>query len=123
MQRPTLTWNAGRSISESRGEFEATPDRGFFGKGFVRPFNVVWNYLVKGFVGTTCAFVGHAALFSLNTVFSVLAVVATPVWALASAVAVYVFSLLLYDVDAPRGSPGLLLPRLVIWDFLLNGKC
>nr|CAD7256838.1 unnamed protein product [Timema shepardi] len=43
-----------RHISKSRTHFETKPDTGFIGKGFTRHLNRLWNYLVKGLLGTLC---------------------------------------------------------------------
>lgn len=36
--------NLWRHITKARRDFESAPDRGFFGKGFIRPFHAFWNY-------------------------------------------------------------------------------
>jgi hypothetical protein len=78
-------------------EFENAPDEGFFGKGFVRPFNLAWNYICKGFVGTCATFVLHPILGILNAVLSVGLILVSPVWAFAGAFGMYLLNVFLYD--------------------------
>jgi hypothetical protein len=109
------------NISESRDEFENAPDEGFFGKGFVRPFNLFWNYICKGAIGTTVAFIVHPSLSILNISVCLLLTLISPVWSLIGAVTVYLCNVFIYDI-APYSyfAP---LVKYIFWDFLIKGIC
>lgn len=110
-----------RHISASREQFEAIPDRGLIGKGLQRVFNVAWNYGIKGVIGTVGAFVGHLGMVAVNTAVSVVALATSPLWSIASPILIYLFSMLIYDVDACSMHPVFPLFQLVIWRFLIKG--
>lgn len=111
-----------RNISDSRKQFEATPEGGFFGKSFTRPFNVIWNYFFKGVIGTLGAFLGHALLGVGNFVISTALVVSSPVWALGGAFGLYLVSQLIYDPDSTGTAPEWFpLFQILIKDLLVKG--
>lgn len=110
-----------KHISKSRTDFESAPNEGFFGKGFVRPFNLLWNYICKGVVGTGIVFFGHPLLSVLQTVISTALIVTSPVWSLAHALATYLCSIFIYDVDAPGNTVGLPFFQIFVWRCLLKG--
>jgi hypothetical protein len=116
--------NLWRHISGARQEFEAAPDEGFFGKSFTRPFNLFWNYVCKGTVGTVAAFFGHPILAVLNAILGIGLVVTSPIWSLCGGIIIYLFSILIYDIDRDGrdgGSRYFPLFRYIIWDILLKG--
>jgi len=89
------------SISESRQRFEQTADNGILGKGFSRFFNRLWNYGVKGFLGTVLVGVGHPLLMVLNTIASGVLFGSAPVWSTAVQLCRYVFNMFVWDLDGP----------------------
>ncbi|GAQ85332.1 hypothetical protein KFL_002300040 [Klebsormidium nitens] len=105
-------------VFASRERFESEPSRGLIGKSLARPFNLVWNYLAKGALGTAllCAFIPVATL--LTVAGSAAVVVTAPVWAPGLALGQYFWDFLLWD-----GMTGELLPvpKAVLWNIALNG--
>ena len=110
-----------RNIRESREKFESTPEGGFFGKSFTRPFHLFWNYICKGLIGTAAAFVGHALLGVGNAALSLGLIATSPVWALGGSIAVYLFNELVYDFDSTTDRHWFPLPQIIVKDFLFLG--
>ncbi|QKF93535.1 hypothetical protein QKU48_gp0077 [Fadolivirus algeromassiliense] len=112
-----------QNIAESRTAFERTPDTGLLGKSFTRIFNVLWNYGVKGVIGTTLCFVGHPLLVAVNTVLSAGGILTSPVWGVLLPVLRYLFDILIYDLDSPYKDKSALFPLFytVFIKFLMKG--
>ena len=113
-----------QNIAASRTDFEKTPDTGFFGKSFTRPFHLLWNYIGKGVFGSTFAFAGHLIFGMINAAFSICATVASPAWSIVGAVGHYLVDQFIYDLDKENGrSKWFPLFSIVIKDFLVKGLC
>ncbi len=111
-----------RHMAASRAAFEASPDRGLLTKSATRPFNLLWNFVVKGIVGTSFALAFHLSLAALNFGASVATAVTAPLMAAVGSVGCYVLSQLVYDFDSPNNDRVFFpLPRLVLGDFLIFG--
>lgn len=112
-----------RNIQTSRREFEEAPDEGFFGKSFTRPFNIVWNYVFKGFFGTTLSLVYHPVFVLLQTLLTIVVTTTSPVWGFGGALFKWLFDILIYDLDAPSNSSPMWFPlfQLLFKDFLIKG--
>ena len=124
----SVTWlgrlkNLWHHISNSRSTFEASPDTSILGKSFTRIFNLIWNYCIKGGIGTPLILIGHPLLTLCNTLFSVLGSVTSPIWAILLPLLQYLFEIIIYDFEAPSGQEYSVLPliRLVFWKFLIKG--
>ena len=90
-----------RHISKARSHFEATPDTGFIGKGVTRHANRLWNYVVKGLLGTlllTMLFPVTCVVASLG---STAVAVTAPLWVPVVVLGVQLASVLVYDMDCP----------------------
>jgi len=92
-------WN---NIKESRLRFESEVDDGILGKSFTRIFNVLWNYVIKGAIGTPIVFFGYLILILLNTVIGIGAIVTSPIWSVILPLVKYLFYIIIYDTDAPN---------------------
>lgn len=118
--RIKLLWE---NISRSRQEFEDTPDTGILGKSFTRIINVLWNYVIKGGLGTALCFVGHPILVVLNTIVTGLSVITSPLWAPVFAILKYLFDIFIYDFDLPNehdtGAIGIF--RIIFYNLLVKG--
>lgn len=90
-----------RHISKARTRFESRPDTGFIGKGMTRHANRVWNYGVKGLLGTMALVFVFPVVCVAVSVASVALAVLAPVWVPAVTLAVHVFMWLVYDFDGP----------------------
>eukprot|EP00727_Mastigamoeba_balamuthi_P014732 m51a1_g9885 hypothetical protein (1005) ;mRNA; r:21512-25394 len=87
------------SISQSRSNFERTPDTGLIGKGVTRLFNLFWNYVVKGLVGTALVVLLQPPLTVANVMATVLLVLGTVLYIPVASLAVCLFNLLVYDTS------------------------
>eukprot|EP00927_Polykrikos_kofoidii_P054690 TRINITY_DN49079_c0_g1_i1.p1 TRINITY_DN49079_c0_g1~~TRINITY_DN49079_c0_g1_i1.p1 ORF type:complete len:1036 (-),score=159.16 TRINITY_DN49079_c0_g1_i1:59-3094(-) len=85
-------------ISKSRTRFESKPDTGLLGKSITRPFNLVWNYLFLGFVGTTLLLVMQPVLTLLNIPLCILLFLTPVFWAPILSLLAYVVCIILFDV-------------------------
>jgi len=63
--------NIWKSVKKSRTEFEQETDLGFLGKGISRAFNVTWNYLIKGALGSTLVLISYPPIVIGSAIFSV----------------------------------------------------
>lgn len=90
-----------RDISKSRSHFETSPDTGFVGKGITRNLNRVWNYGIKGFLGTLIIFVLFPITCLTVTALGLLFAVTAPIWVPLIAICLHIFIVLVYDIDCP----------------------
>ncbi|XP_055949382.1 uncharacterized protein LOC129983778 [Argiope bruennichi] len=96
--RLLLLW---RHISKSRTEFESRPDTGFIGKGFSRHLNRLWNYFIKGALGTLLI-VFFFPLICFSVSFLSLCVAAfAAVWVPAVTLVFHLVMIFVYDFDSP----------------------
>ncbi|KAK8396821.1 hypothetical protein O3P69_005057 [Scylla paramamosain] len=92
-----------RHISKSRTHFETTPDTGFIGKSVTRHINRMWNYVMKGIVGTlflTTVFPLTCLVVSMG---SMAIAVAAPLWVPMCVLLTHVACVFIYDLDSPTG--------------------
>lgn len=116
-----------KNIRQSRNEFENEHDDGILGKSFKRFFNVMNNYAIKGVVGTSLLLVFYPILILLNTIVSMVGIVASPVWSIVLALLRYLFDIFINDADAPNSNERRCMPLLsIIFDKILLrglGQC
>lgn len=86
-----------KSIGDAIAKFEATPDTTFFGKDFARILNRIYNYGIRGILGTVGIAIGHPLLVLLSTIASAVGIITSPLWAPLYAILVYIFNALIYD--------------------------
>lgn len=112
-----------QNISDSRDQFESAPETGFLGKSFTRIFNLLWNYGVKGIIGTTLCLVGHPILVILNTLLSGIASLTSPLWGPLLSIIRYLFTVLIYDLDSPDEEKVVIVPLFydLLYKFLIKG--
>lgn len=77
VSRIAAIWN---HVSKSRKTFEDQPDRGLLGKSVTRIFNVIWNYFIKGFIGTVGLILIYPILCLTVSLVSLVIGLLTPVW-------------------------------------------
>ncbi|XP_004345121.1 hypothetical protein CAOG_06372 [Capsaspora owczarzaki ATCC 30864] len=108
-------------VHQCRVEYEATMDNGIIGKGFSRPFHILWHRGIVGGLGSVMLLVGQPILTVLNVGLSLAAGVGAPAIALGVALARYLADIVLYD-SSTKGSSHRGLPLLqVLFRNLLDG--
>lgn len=112
-----------RDVSKSRSHFESSPDTGFIGKGITRNLNRVWNYGIKGFLGTVVIFILLPIVCIIITTVSLLLAVTAPLWVPIMSICLHAFMVLVYDFDCPdatRNKIGIFWEALV-FNILIEG--
>ncbi|XP_054716194.1 uncharacterized protein LOC129225725 [Uloborus diversus] len=118
--RLLLLW---RHISKSRTEFESRPDTGFIGKGFSRHLNRLWNYLVKGALGTLLIVFFMPIICSFLSFLSLCIALSAPLWVPAATFIFHLAMVFLYDFDSP-GLPRnkvCIVMEALLWHICLQG--
>lgn len=108
------------NISQSRQEFEDSPDTSLIGKGFTRIINKTYNYLIRGCLGTLVIAFGHPILTVVNTIGSLLLMVTSPLWSVVIGLLIYLFTIFIYDIFG-LGDSKFKLFKLFFKDFLFKG--
>ncbi|XP_043205633.1 uncharacterized protein LOC122372479 isoform X2 [Amphibalanus amphitrite] len=101
---PTLTsrlLSLWRHISKSRTEFETSPDTGFIGKDMTRHLNRLWNYALKGVLGTLLLVLLFPAACLAVSLTSLLLAAAVPIWVPVAVLLFHLFMVCGYDLDSP----------------------
>lgn len=112
-----------RHISKSRTHFESEPDTGFIGKGFTRNMNRVWNYFIKGFLGTVVILFIFPIVCLTASLSSIMLALAAPIWVPAFTILLHVYIMLVYDLDCPDPSRNryCVFFEALIWNILVQG--
>lgn len=93
-----------RHISKARTHFETEPDTGFVGKGMTRHLNRLYNYFIKGFLGSLLILVLFPLLCISVSISSVAFAIAAPLWMPFITVILHLYMMLFFDVDCPDES-------------------
>uniref|UniRef100_A0A182NCW1 Uncharacterized protein n=1 Tax=Anopheles dirus TaxID=7168 RepID=A0A182NCW1_9DIPT len=93
-----------RHISKARTHFETEPDTGFIGKGMTRHLNRLYNYFIKGFLGTLVILVLFPLLCCAVSASSLALAIAAPLWMPFITVTLHLYMMLVYDLDCPDES-------------------
>lgn len=112
-----------RHISKSRTHFETEPDTGFIGKGLTRHLNRIWNYFIKGFLGTLlilfifpllCISVSFTSIFFALTAF---------LWIPCVTIILHLYMMLIYDMDSPKEERNkfCIFLEAIGWNIILQG--
>lgn len=112
-----------RHISKSRTHFETEPDTGFIGKGFTRHVNRIWNYLVKGLLGTLATILIFPVI-CLSVSLCSLAIAATAfIWMPVVTLCLHIFMALVYDMDSPDKTRNqyFVILEAVLWNIGVQG--
>ncbi|KAL0279520.1 UNVERIFIED_CONTAM: hypothetical protein PYX00_001058 [Menopon gallinae] len=112
-----------RHISKSRTHFETKPDTGFIGKGMTRHLNRVWNYIVKGLLGTLLWTVLFPVICIVISSFSIFVAVTAIVWMPVFTFLLHIFMAVIYDLDSPDPSRNKYFSVLeaIVWNILIQG--
>ncbi|GFS15118.1 Gmk_2 protein [Elysia marginata] len=111
------------NVASSRAAFEAAPDTGFLGKSMTRHFNRLWNYVLKGAVGSVITVLVMPVACVATSTLSLLAAVLSPLWVPAVTLIAHFFFFLVWDLDCPRSGKNRLslLCEALVWNLLLQG--
>lgn len=96
---------------------------GFIGKGLTRAMNQIWNYFVKGFLGTvTIVFIFPILCIGVS-VGSILLSLTSPIWVPFLAVLLHLFMMIIYDIDCPSENHNryCIVLKAIFWNILIQG--
>lgn len=92
-----------KHIRKARAKFEETPDKGLLGKAATRPFNVIWNYFFKGFIGTFVLLLVFPLLCLVISTLSLALAILVPIWYPFFSILHHLAFALIYDWDMAKG--------------------
>lgn len=112
-----------RHISKSRTHFETEPDTGFIGKGFTRHMNRLWNYFIKGFLGTCIILFIFPIICVSVSLCSIVFAILAPLWIPIVTIILHIYMMLIYDLDCPDPSKNryCIVLEAIIWNILIQG--
>lgn len=112
-----------RHISKSRTHFETKPDTGFIGKGMTRHINRLWNYIVKGLLGTLGIILVFPVVCLLISCGSLAVTVTAIFWMPVVTLGLHLFMALIYDLDSPDPSRNryLVMLEAILWNIGIQG--
>ncbi|XP_063709490.1 uncharacterized protein LOC134837994 isoform X3 [Culicoides brevitarsis] len=90
-----------RHISKARTKFETEPDTGFIGKGITRQLNRLYNYVIKGFLGTFMILFLFPLLCIVVSGTSIFFALTAPLWIPFVTIILHIYIMLIYDIDCP----------------------
>lgn len=96
---------------------------GFIGKGMTRHLNRIWNYFIKGFLGTLLILFAFPIVCIIISFASIFLAIASPIWIPCITLALHLYMMLIYDLDSPNDERNkyCILLEAVGWDILLQG--
>lgn len=120
MSRISDLWN---HVRRCRNDFENTPDTGMLGKNFARPMNMLWNYFVKGFLGTMTVLLIIPPICVVASSVSIVFGLVAPVFACIASVLWTIIMVLVLDFENPRKHEFAVVPifQAYIWLLLIRG--
>lgn len=113
-----------RHISKARTHFETEPDTGFIGKGMTRHLNRLYNYFIKGFLGSLLIMTLFPLLCISVSISSIAFAIAAPLWMPFITVTLHVYMMMVYDLDCPdesRRNRYCILLEAVGWNIIMQG--
>ena len=113
-----------RNISKARTHFETEPDTGFIGKGMTRHLNRVYNYFVKGFLGSLIILILFPVLCISVSCTSIFFAITAPLWMPFITVTLHLYMMLIYDLDCPDAASRNLFCiflEAVVWNIGIQG--
>lgn len=88
-----------------------------------RHLNRVWNYFIKGFLGSLLILFAFPLVCISISLASIFLAIASPIWIPCITIILHLYMMLVFDLDSPndeRNKYCILLEALV-WDILLQG--
>jgi hypothetical protein len=89
--------NLWTNVRASREKFTSAPDTGILSKRISNIFNVIWNYLICGVLGTVLLVLIHPLLCVLNIILMILLSVMSPIYIPLWSIVYYLGCVLIYD--------------------------
>jgi hypothetical protein len=83
-------WNY---IIESRNDFEMEQDTSIIGKTFTRPINILWNYIIKGLIGTLIILITFPSLCLIKIASWTCILILSPIISIVSVISIYLFNI------------------------------
>ncbi|CAD5123849.1 DgyrCDS12155 [Dimorphilus gyrociliatus] len=126
MSRMFKLW---RHVFRSVENFELQDDTAFIEKNVQRPFNRIWNYGIKGALGTFLLFLTVPLICILSTLGSLILAIFVPLWVPVLTVLWHFFCVAIYDIDHPNRHVAFykklsyFFLNIIIWRLLLRGIC
>ena len=108
-----------RSVSKSRTDFEAKPDRGLLGKSVLRHFNRFINYVVKGVLGTVLISAVFPLLCLLISLTSLMLAVTGPVLVPVFSLILHLISIITFDIETHNFLVSLI--PSIFWNIIVLG--
>ena len=100
--------------SESRLDFERTPDEGLLGKGITRPFFVTYQLMLCT-AGVLVIGVGQPLFTIINIVISIFITMTAPLWAVFYSIFMLFLSMTIWDIDYPCHGQLFCLTQKFLW--------
>lgn len=96
---------------------------GFIGKGLTRTINRIWNYFIKGFLGTIAIVFIFPILCLTVSAGSVILAITAPIWTPFIAVAMHIYMMLVYDLDCPDDQRNCycIFLEAIVWNIVIQG--
>ncbi|XP_053697381.1 uncharacterized protein LOC128744410 [Sabethes cyaneus] len=113
-----------RHISKARTHFETEPDTGFVGKGMTRHLNRLYNYFVKGFLGSLLILTVFPLMCLSVSISSIAFAITALLWMPFITVILHLYMMLVYDLDCPdesRRNRYCIFLEAVVWNILVQG--
>ncbi|XP_008551796.1 uncharacterized protein LOC103574176 isoform X1 [Microplitis demolitor] len=112
-----------RHISKSRTHFETEPDTGFIGKGMTRHINRLWNYGVKGLMGTMGILFLFPIICIIASFSSLVIAISAFLWMPMVTLLLHGFMALVMDLDSPEPSRNryLVVMEALAWNIGVQG--
>lgn len=112
-----------RHISKSRTKFESEPDTGFIGKGITRQLNRIYNYVLKGFLGTCMILFMFPIVCVASSGISIFFAFTAPIWIPCVTICLHLFMMFVYDLDCPceERNPYAIAFVAILWNILCQG--
>ncbi|XP_074099056.1 uncharacterized protein LOC141527456 [Cotesia typhae] len=112
-----------RHISKSRTHFETEPDTGFIGKGMTRHINRLWNYGVKGLMGTMGILFLFPIICIIASFSSLVIALSAFLWMPIVTLLLHAFMALVMDFDSPEPSRNryLVVMEALVWNIGIQG--
>lgn len=96
---------------------------GFIGKGLTRAINRIWNYFIKGFLGTCAIVFIFPILCIAASAGSVFLALTAPFWIPFFTVILHLYMMLVYDLDCPNDQRNrcCIFLEAIVWNIFIQG--
>ena len=95
---PLCVWDLWTMVKESRKEFEEAPDTGILGKGCMRIFHLIYNYIILLFFLGLLLIIFYPLIIIFNVIICIILLVLSPIIITIWTILSYIFMILIYNV-------------------------